>query len=172
MTVERYFWRFWIGGLAIMVLMIAINPIFINDVSPWGIRDHQSAGSAAHIDEIHSAWQAAGVMEYAQAMLALDLVYIAMYSFGAFCGGRMFLAAKRAALKWLGAIILAAAVVIAVADSIETICQLIQTMQVKGDNRLAGIAATVQPLKSTAFFTSLIAIPLALAVRKKWTNAA
>lgn len=166
MNLERRFWWFWTGGLAIMAVMIAINPIFVSDVSPWGIRDHQSAGSAAQIDAIHSAWLAAGVMEYAKAMVALDFAYIALYSFGAFCGGRMFLAANRPALKVLGAIIMVAAVVIAVADTIETVCQLIQAMQVKGDDTLAGIAATAQPIKSTGFFTSLVAIPLALAVRK------
>ncbi len=172
MKLERYFWRFWLGGLAIMAIMIALNPMFVSDVSPWGIRNHQSAGSAAQVDAIQSAWQAAGVMEYAPAMLALDFAYIAMYSFGAFCGGRMFFATNLAPLKWLGVIVLAAAVLIAVADSIETVCQLIQVLQVKGDDRLAGIAAAAQPIKSTGFFTSLVAIPLALAVRRRLAKRA
>lgn len=170
MNLERYFWRFWLGGLAILAFMIAINPLFVSDLSPWGIRDHQSAGSAARIDAIQSAWQAAGVMEYAQAAMALDLVYIAIYAFGAFCGGRMFLAANRAPLRWLGAIILAAAVVVGVADSIETVCQFIQAVQVSGDDRLAAIAATAQPIKSTAFLTSFFGIVLALVVRRRLRN--
>jgi len=41
---ERNFWRFWLGGLLILAAMIAMNPWFVTDASPWGIRDHQAAG--------------------------------------------------------------------------------------------------------------------------------
>ena len=59
-NLERYFWRYWLVGLAILVIMIAMNPLFVNDVSPWGIRDHQSAGSAERVDLIQGAWHAGG----------------------------------------------------------------------------------------------------------------
>jgi hypothetical protein len=80
---ERNFWCFWLGGLLILAIMIAMNPLFVNDVSPWGIRDHQSAGSAMRVDAIQAAWQATGVMDIARWAIALDLIYIAVYSFGA-----------------------------------------------------------------------------------------
>lgn len=63
---ERNFWRFWLGGSLILAIMIAMNPLFVNDVSPWGIRDHQSAGTAARVNAIQAAWQAAGVMDFAR----------------------------------------------------------------------------------------------------------
>ena len=113
---ERNFWRFWLGGLLILAAMIAMNPWFVTDVSPWGIRDHQSAGSAARVDAIHAAWQAAGVLGRAQIGIAIDLVYIAAYSYGAYCGGRLFAQSQNVSLRRLGWIIVAAAVILGVAD--------------------------------------------------------
>lgn len=164
---ERNFWRFWLGGLLILAIMIAMNPLFVNDVSPWGIRDHQSAGSAMRVDAIQAAWQAAGVMDIARWAIALDLVYIAAYSFGAYCGGQMFRAAPKPALRRLGWMIMAAAIVVGVADCIETACQFIQALQFAGDDVLAEIAAAAQPIKSTAFLISLFGIITALVVRRR-----
>jgi uncharacterized membrane protein YhdT len=168
---ERNFWRFWLGGLLILAIMIAANPLFVNDVSPWGIRDHQSAASAARVDAIQAAWQAAGVMNLARWAMALDLVYIAVYAFGAFCGGRMFRAAEKPALRRLGWIIMAAATIMFIGDNVETICQLIQAMRFEGDDRLAKIAATAQPIKSTALLTGFFAILAALFLRRRARRA-
>jgi len=165
--IERNFWRFWIGGLLILAIMIAMNPQFVNDVSPWGIRDHQSAGSARRIDAIQAAWQAAGVMDIARWAIALDLIYIAVYSFGAYCGGQMFRREETPALRRLGWMILAAAITVCVADYIETICQFIQALRFAGDDQLAEIAAAAQPIKSTAFLISLLGILTALVVRRR-----
>ena len=99
---ERNFWRYWLGGLLILAIMIAMNPWFSNEVSPWGIRDHQSAGTAVRVDAIQAAWQAAGVMDIARIGIAIDLVYIGIYSFGAYCGGRLFAASTRPSLRRLG----------------------------------------------------------------------
>ena len=169
---ERNFWRYWLGGLLLLAIMIAINPLFVNDVSPWGIRDHQSANNGARVDEIQAAWRAAGVMDFARLGIALDLVYIAVYSFGAFCGGRMSYASGTPALRRLGWMIIAAAIILAIADYIETICQFIQAMQFKGSDLLAGIAATAQPIKSVAFLISFFGMLTALFVRRKGRLAA
>ena len=164
---ERNFWRFWLGGLLILAAMIAMNPLFVNDVSPWGIRDHQSAGSALRIDAIQAAWQAAGVMDIARWAIALDLIYIAVYSFGAYCGGQIFRAAPQPVLRRLGWMIMAAAIAVCVADYIETICQFIQALRFAGDDQLAEIAAAAQPIKSTAFLISLLGILVALFIRRR-----
>jgi hypothetical protein len=163
---ERNFWRFWLGGLLILAIMIAMNPLFVNDVSPWGIRDHQSAGTSMRVDAIQAAWQAAGVMNIARWAIALDLVYIAVYSFGAYCGGQMFRAGKKPTLRRLGWMIMAAAIIVCVADYIETICQFIQAIRLAGDDALAEIAAAAQPIKSTAFLISLFGILTALVVQR------
>lgn len=163
---ERNFWRFWLGGLLILAAMIAMNPWFVTDVSPWGIRDHQSAGTADRVDAIQSAWEVAGVLGWARLGIAIDLVYIAIYSFGAYCGGRLFAQSKKPGLRRLGWVIVAAAIIVGVADYAETICQFVQAMTFRGSDLMAGIAATAQPIKTTAFLTTFIGLLTALFIRR------
>ena len=163
---ERNFWCFWLGGLLLLAGMIAMNPLFVNDISPWGIRDHQAAATAARVDAIQAAWQVAGVMDLARLGIAIDLVYIAIYSFGAWCGGRLFASSQRPALRRLGWVIVASAIIVGVADYIETICQFVQAMTLRGNDLLAGIAATAQPIKSVAFLVTFLGLLLALFIRK------
>ena len=165
-VLEKRFWRYWLGGLLILAMMIAMNPWFTSDVSPWGIRDHQSAGTALRVDAIQAAWQAAGVLNLARFGIALDLIYIGIYSFGAYCGGRLFAQSTRPSLRRLGWIIVAAAVVVGVADYTETICQFVQAINFKGSDILARVAATAQPIKSTAFLTTFIGLLAALLFRR------
>jgi hypothetical protein len=146
--------------------MIAMDPWFSNEVSPWGIRDHQAVGTAIRIDAIQAAWQAAGVMNLARLGIAIDLVYIGIYSFGAYCGGRLFVQSTQPYLRRLGWVIVAAAIIVGVADYAETICQFVQAMTFKGSDVLAGIAATAQPIKTTAFLTSFIGLLAALGLRR------
>lgn len=169
---ERNFWRYWLGGLLLLALMIAMNPWFSNDVSPWGIRDHQGAATAAGVNAIQLAWQAAGVLTLARLGMAIDLIYIAVYSFGAYCGGRLFAQSSRPMLRRLGWIIVAAAIILGIADYIETICQFIQIMTLKGSDLLAGVAATAQPIKSTAFLTTFFGLLVALFLRRMKRRAA
>ncbi len=163
---ERNFWRYWLGGLLLLALMIAMNPWLSNDVSSWGIRDHQSAGTALRIDAIQSAWSAAGMLDLARLSIAIDLVYIAVYSFGAFCGGRIFASARNSSLKRLGWLIMAASIILCFADYIETISQFIQAMQFKGSDILAKIAAIAQPIKSLMFLTTFFGILAGLIMRR------
>lgn len=163
---ERNFWRYWLAGLLILAAMIAMNPWFTNEVSPWGIRDHQAAGTAVRVDAIQGAWQAAGVMNLARFGIALDLIYIGIYSFGSYCGGKLFAGSERPSLRRLGWVIIAAAIIVGVADYTETICQFIQAMTFQGSDLLAGIAATAQPIKSIAFLTTFFGLLAALAVRR------
>ena len=169
---ERSFWRYWLGGLLLLALMIAMNPWFSNDVSPWGIGDHQAAATAARVDAIQLAWQAAGVLNLARLSMAIDLIYIGVYSFGAYCGGRLFVQASQPMLRRLGWIIMAAAIILGVADYIETVCQLVQIVTLKGSDTLAGIAATAQPIKSTAFLTTFFGLLAALFLRRMKRRAA
>jgi hypothetical protein len=169
---ERKFWRYWLGGLLILAVMIAMNPWFVTDASPWGIRDHQSAGTGARVDAIQMAWQAKDVLGLARLGIAIDLVYIAVYSFGAYCGGRLFAQSDRPALRRLGWVIVAAAIIVGVADYTETICQFIQAMMFQGSDALAAIAATAQPIKTTAFLTSFFGVLTALFIRRTTTRSA
>jgi hypothetical protein len=169
---EKRFWRYWLGGLLILAIMIVMNSWLTNPDSPWGIRDHQSAATAMRVDAIQSAWQAAGAMNLARISIAIDLVYIGIYSFGAWCGGRLFAQSERPYLRRLGWVIVVAAIVVGVADYVETVCQFVQAMTFKGSDLLAGIAATAQPIKSTAFLTSFFGLLAALLLRRMARRAA
>ena len=169
---ERNFWRFWLSGLMLLSLMIAVNPWLSNDVSPWGIGDHQAAATAARVDDIHRAWQAADVLNLARFAMIIDLVYIAVYSFGAYCGGRFFAQSSNSIMKRLGWIIVATAIILGVADYIETICQLLQIMTLQGNSRLAAVAAAAQPIKSIAFLTTFLGLLAALFLRRMARRAA
>ena len=163
---EKRFWRYWLGGLLILAAMIAMNPWFSNEVSPWGIRDHQSAATALRVDAIQAAWQSAGVLNLARFGIALDLIYIGVYSFGAYCGGRLFSQSQSPYLRRLGWVIIVAALVVGIADYVETLCQFAQAMTFKGSDLLASIAATAQPIKSVAFLTTFVGLLAALLLRR------
>jgi hypothetical protein len=165
-NVEKNFWRYWLGGLALLALMIVMNNWLTNDISPWGIRDHQSAGTALRIDAIQNAWASADVLNLARWSIAIDLVYIGIYSFGAYCGGKLFTGETHSGLKRLGWLIVIAAIILAIADYLETICQFIQAVQFRGSDFLSLIAATAQPIKSLAFLTTFFGVLTGLALRR------
>jgi hypothetical protein len=163
---ERNFWRYWLGGLLLLALMIVLNSWLSTGAARWGIRDHQSAGSAVRIDAIQFAWQRAGVLSLARFSIALDLVYIAIYSFGAYCGGRMLMCENHSGLKRLGGLIAATSVILAIADYAETICEFIQIIGFKGSDVMAQIAATAQPVKTLAFIVTFLGVIAGLILRR------
>jgi hypothetical protein len=163
---ERRFWRFWLSGLLLLALMIAMDTAFSNEISPLGMRDHQTAGTALRVDAIQWAWQATGVLNLARFGMATDLVYIAIYAFGAYCGGRLFSQSPKPVLRRLGWVIVAAAIIGGAADVIETSCQFAQIMMLKGSDLLAGVAATAQPVKTIAFLVTFFGLLMALYIRR------
>jgi hypothetical protein len=168
---ERRFWRFWLSGLLLLALMIAMDPAFSNEISPLGMRDHQTAGAALRVDAIQWAWQATGVLNLARFGMAIDLVYIAIYAFGAFCGGRLFSQSPKPVLRRLGWVIVATAIIGGAADAIETLCQFAQIMMLKGSDLLAGAAATAQPVKTIAFLVTFFGLLMALYIRRTTRRA-
>ena len=168
---ERRFWRFWLSGLLLLALMIAMDPAFSNEISPLGMRDHQTAGTVLRVDAIQGAWRAAGVLNLARFGMAIDLVYIAIYAFGAYCGGRLFSQSPKPVLRRLGWTIAATAIIGGAADSIETLCQFVQIMTMKGDDLLAGVAATAQPVKTIAFLVTFFGLLMALYIRRTTRRA-
>ena len=163
---ERRFWRFWLSGLLLLALMIAMDPAFSNEISPLGMRDHQTAGTALRVDAIQWAWQATGVLNLARFGMAIDLVYIAIYAFGAYCGGRLFSQSPKPVLRRLGWVIVATAIMGGAADAIETSCQFAQIMMLKGSDLFAGVAATAQPVKTIAFLMTFFGLLMALHIRR------
>ena len=163
---ERRFWRFWLAGFLLLAVQIVMNVWLITDISPLGISDHQSAANAAHVDAIQSAWMAAGVMQLAIASMAVDLIFIGIYAWGAFAGGQLFARTQNVKLARLGKMIMVAATGYCLADYAETLCQFIQAAVTGGNGWLAGIAATARPIKTVLFLVTVFAILAGLTIRR------
>lgn len=154
----KNFTRFWLLGILLLFVMVLGNLLLITDVSPLGMRDHQSAGSANRIDEIQWAWQSAEVIIYAKISMMIDLFFIGIYSIGAICGGILLRYDERLFIRRIGALIIAAAIIFCVTDYLETIAQIIQLFAMQGSDDLASAAAAVGPAKTIAFLTTLFGL--------------
>jgi hypothetical protein len=166
LDVEKQFWRYWIGGLLLLAFMAALNPFLANEVAPWAILDHQTAGSAMRVDAIQYGWARDGVLNLARFSIAVDLIFIPVYSWGAFCGGRVMRGNSNPKVARVGWLVMAAAAAYPFLDYSETICQFIQAIQFKGNDTLATIAATVKPVKSVVFLITVFGLLAAIIVRK------
>jgi hypothetical protein len=165
-ALERRFWAFWLVGLLLLAVQIVMNVWLMTNISPLGISDHQAAGTAARVDAIQAGWVTASVMDVAVISMCVDLIFIGVYAWGAWAGGKMFAKSPRAMLARLGTIITLAAAGFGLADYIETVCQIVQAAVTGGDDGLAGIAAQVRPVKTVFFLVTFFGILVALAIRR------
>lgn len=169
---ERRFWRFWLAGILLFAVQIVLNVWLMNDVSPMGISDHQAAGTAARVDAIQAGWAASGAMGVAIFSMAIDLLFIAVYSWGAIAGGRFFAEADGAYVSRLGKVIMFAAVGFCLTDYAETVSQMIQALAGVGHDMLAQVAASVRPVKSILFLVTFFGLLTALGIRRITRRAA
>lgn len=112
------------------------------------------------------------MMELAIFSMILDCLFIGVYSWGAFAGGRMFASSHGALLSRLGKLIVIAAVAFCAADYTETISQLVQAIGGQGSDDLAHIAATVRPVKTVLFLVTFCGLLMALYIRRTTRRAA
>jgi len=166
MSLRKAFLLFWVGGLIVFAIVIALGmPLGIAGVV-GGILDHQAAGTAKRVNEIHDLWAAAGLLGRAKIAMAADLVFIGIYGIGSVLGGWYYWRTGRGVVKLLGIAVFAAGLVFLFTDYGETIAQFIQIMREKGGNRLAGFAAMMQPIKMVAFVISFFGVILAYVIRR------
>jgi hypothetical protein len=163
---EKHFWRYWLFGLLLFAAMIALNPAISNVHAPMGISDHQAAGTAEKIDAIQRQWRADGVLLLARASMAIDLLFIAVYSWGAWNGGKLMRSDPTPSVRRIGLLVMVAALVFLVTDYTETISQFIQLLQMKGSDTLAQLAATARPVKSFAWLITFVGLLAALLLRR------
>jgi hypothetical protein len=171
-ALERRFWRYWLAGILLLAVQIVMNVWLMTDVSPLGISDHQAAGSAARVDAIQAGWEAATVMELAILSMMLDCLFIGVYSWGAFAGGRLFGSSHSALLSRLGKVIAIAAMGFCAADYTETISQLVQATRGQGNDWLAYVAVTMRPIKTILFLVTFFGLLMALYIRRTTRRAA
>lgn len=162
MTLRRAFLWFWVGGLVLFAIVIALGmPLVLTEV-PGGILDHQAAGTAAEVDRIQAAWRSAGLWNQAAIAMAGDLVFIGVYGVGCVLGGRYFRREVSGWLRHCGSAALIAGIAFLATDYAETISQFIQLVSFEGDDGLAGLAATVRPIKVASWIVATLAILAAL----------
>jgi hypothetical protein len=170
--IERNFWRFWLSGLLLFAVMLVLNVALSNSVAAFGISDHQAAGTAVRVNAIHDSWKATGVFNTARISMMIDLVFIGVYAWGAYSGGQAMRQNSGPVLQRLGATISVAAVLFALTDFAETICQLIQIMRDAGSDNLAAYAAVVRPFKTVFFLITFVGLLVALFLRRKARRSA
>lgn len=164
---RKTFLTWWIGGILVFLVVIALGlPLGITAV-PGGILDHQAAGNAAAVNAIHAAWGSSGLMDSARNAIIADLVFIGIYGTGCVLGGRYFRSTGTGILRHLGTVIVVLGVVFLLTDYGETISQFLQVVANEGSDRLAGIAATLRPIKVIAFLAVFIGIVIALLLEWK-----
>ncbi len=168
----KYFWLFWGGGMALFLVLISSGGVLQTEVAPGGILDHQSAGTAERVNAIQASWAEAGVTGLARWGMIGDLVFIGLYMSGGIIGGRiLWQEARSPSLKKLGLFCVLVYFLFGVTDYIETILQLVQLLQDAGSDIMAGIAATVRPIKILSWIAGTIGILIALAWRWRETRA-
>lgn len=165
-ALERRFWRYWLAGILLLAAQIVVNVWLVTDVAPFGISDHQAAGSAIRVDAIQASWKASALMILAIFSMMLDCLFIGVYSWGAFAGGRLFASSHSALLSRLGKVIVITAVGFCAADYAETISQLVQAIRGQGSDSLAYVAATMRPVKTVLFLVTLFGLLMALYIRR------
>lgn len=158
--------RLWLISLGVFALVVALTAAVTQMATPgvvtFGIVDHQAAGTAARVDAIQAQWRAGGVRNLAIIAVLGDLAWIWIYALGSYLAGREFATKRQGALRFIGLIVCASAVVFGITDYVETIAQLIQLLNESGSDTLAGIAASVQPIKIAAFIVAFVGVVLAL----------
>ena len=157
--------KLWLIGLAMFGVLIMLS--FVRgEASEYTILDHQAAGTAAVVDTIQADWRANGLRQLAIFSMVGDLIFIGFYGCGAFIAGRGFSRIGNGGLRATGVIIAVAAVIFLVTDYVETTLQLIQLLREQGSDWMAGIAATVRPIKVVAWIITFVGILIALAIRR------
>ncbi|MEM9500479.1 MAG: hypothetical protein AAF941_01415 [Pseudomonadota bacterium] len=157
--------RTWLLGLLAFAIVIAIG-LPLQTGTPFGIVDHQAAGTAIRVDAIQRAWREAGLRWLAMAGMVGDLIFIGIYSVGSWRAGRSFARIGGKVLALIGNFIVGAAVVFCFTDYVETGLQFVQLWQDRGSNGMAGTAAFMQPIKIVAWIATFLGVIIALAIHR------
>lgn len=156
--------RLWFAGLGLFVPLIVVGAALLL-ATGYGILDHQQAGSAAQVEIIQRAWRAADLRWLAIVAMAGDLLFITLYSAGAFIAGRS-LFESGGGRRIAALIAMTTAPIFYLSDTIETGLQFYQLLADRGNDRFAAIVAAMQIPKFAAWLASFFAIVTALAIRR------
>ena len=163
MTVsKRSFLIWWIGGLLAFAAALALHIPLITEGVPGGIVDHQAAPDASTVNAIQHSWRMDGLWGHAVIAMVSDLVFIGIYGTGCVLGGLYYRSKPGSLLRTLGWAALVSGIVFLFTDYGETIAQFVQLLQFAGDDRLAGLASSLRPLKMLTWSLAFLALLAAL----------
>ena len=164
--IEQRFVSLWLAGLVLFAGVIWLSMPLAIDAVPGGIVDHQAAGSAKEVGRIQQAWASADLTGQAQLAMLADLVFILVYTMGAWFGGLTFMQDTRPKLKRLGWLLAGCAALFLVSDMIETLAQVVQLLNDRGSDGLAALAAVAQPIKTVAWLITFFGVIAGFAIRR------
>jgi hypothetical protein len=165
MTLRKAFLVTWLSSFVLFAIVLFLHmPLVLTEV-PGGIVDHQTAGSAAEVNRIHAAWEAAGVIGTARYAVISDLIWIGVFGLGSVLGGQYFRTVGSGVVRHLGTLIILCGVVFIISDYGETFAQFRQLIAYEGSDAQAGLAATLQPIKMVASNGALIGVIVCFAIR-------
>ncbi len=168
----RNFLIFWLGGIALFLVVVVTGGPLITDTAPAGILDHQSAATAERVDAIQLSWAEAGKMNYAKWSMIGDLVFIGLFTIGGILGGRLiWQEAQSPSLKKLGLFMVLTYFLFGLFDYVETLSQITQLLQAKGSDTLASIAAFARPPKIATWIIGTVGMIVALIWRYRERRA-
>jgi hypothetical protein len=163
----RLFWALYLIGLAVFAFIATTNATLVTAAAPQGILDHQSAATAMRVEQIHVGWKEKGVFGFARTSMIFDLVFITFATLAGVVGG--YLMARKGGVRGaLGWVVLGVWLIFGGLDYIETGAQLMQVLNDRGQDELAGLAASVRPPKIAAFLAGTLLLWAALV----WTGMA
>ncbi len=163
MTDRRPDLRLWLFGLTLFFIVVLLG-IWLKQSSGIGIVDHQIAGTAERVNEIQMQWRTSGMRWLAIAAMTGDLIFIGVYSLGAWRAGRSISRISAPLLSVIGWIIAVAAVAFCFTDYVETILQFIQLVREQGSDTLARTAAAMQGMKVASWIVTFVGVLLGLAI--------
>ena len=159
----RWFWIFWLGGLAVFAVLAAALPPLVTDVAPNGLLDHQAAGTGERATAIQDSWRAKGVGDFALWSMVGDLVFIALYTIGGVIGMRLIWRdAMSPTLKKFVLVLGVTFVTFGLFDTAETVAQIVQVARGEGSDLAARLAAFCGPVKIATFVASFVGMVVAL----------
>jgi len=162
-----YFMRFWISGIIFAISLILANFGLFTDVAPFGVVDHQVAGTAIRIDAIQESWKAANRLGFAKFLMVADFFFIATYFTGALLGGILMRADENVRIRQLGFMVILGALLFFVFDYLETIPEAIQLFNMQGDDSLAALSSSAFLPKIFGMVLTLVGLTIKLKTDKQ-----
>lgn len=163
MNMGRPFWVLLALAWVVFALMAAGEFALKASGQPFGILDHQSAGTAARAAQIQQSWAESGRLVLAQCLVALDFIFIALSALACSLGGWSLI---RQGVRALGGVALIGASAAFATDLLETANQALQLFGSAPSDAQAGQAKAMVEPKLTAYVVGNGALCAGLVLRR------